>query len=273
MKTIPVSVLIIAQNAQAGLRRCLDSVKDFEEVVIIDGGSTDQTETIARSYPNVKFYRNPWPGFIEQRNVSLDKATLDWCLMLDSDEACTPELVDYIRGLDLNSLSKKLYKIVRTEYFEGHVVEHGLNCSDFQERFFKRKHIRYTGGNHHRHLIDGVLCEGDHPELGEFPRHLRILHNPDYTLDQILMKMPRFTILIANEKLEKGRTTNAFVVVLSFIGTFFQILFKSWRAGRIGFTMAVIEGINRCLIKLYMYNVQHMRGGKFEKDFRAKKLG
>lgn len=273
MQTIPVSVLIIAQNAEATLKRCLDSLKDYEEIIIIDGGSKDQTESIARSYPNVKFYHNPWPGFIEQRNVSLDKATLDWCLMMDADEAATTELNNYIRSLDLKSLPKKMYKIMRTEYFEGHEVEHGLNSSDWQERFFKTKHIRYTGGNHHRHLIDGVLCEEGHPDLGEFPPKLRILHNPDYTLDQMMMKMPRFNILIANEKLERGRTTNAFVVVLSFIGTFFQILLKSWRAGRIGFIMAVIEGLNRCMIKLYIYNVQHMRSGKFEKDFRAKKLG
>jgi len=273
MQTIPVSVLIIAQNAEATLKRCLDSLKDYEEIIIIDGGSKDQTESIARSYPNVKFTHNPWPGFIEQRNVSLEKATLDWCLMMDSDEAATPELNDYIRKLDLNALPKKMYKIMRTEYFEGHAVEYGFGSSDFQERFFKRQHIRYSGGNHHNHLIDGVLCTHDHPEMGEFPTHLRILHNPDYSLDQMMMKLPRFSILIANEKLERGRSTNAFVVVLSFIGTFVQVMLKSWRAGRIGFIMTMMEALHRCMVKLYIYNVQHIRKGQMDKEFRSKKLG
>lgn len=273
MNQIPISILIIVQNAQSTLKRCLDSTINFKEVIIVDGGSNDQTETIAKSYINVKYLKNPWPGFIEQRNFSLDQATLDWCLMLDSDEACTKELIDYLANLNLNTLTKKMYNIVRTEYFEGHAIEHGFGRSNFQERLFKRKHIRYTGGNHHNHLIDGILCTPKHPELSSLPTQYRILHNPDYTLDQMMMKLPRFSILIANEKLEKGRKTNAFVVVLSFIGTFFQVMVKSIRAGRIGFIMSMMEALHRCMVKLYIYNVQTIREGKTDKKYREKKLG
>ncbi len=270
---IPVSILIIVQNAEQTLKRCLDSTINFEEVIVIDGGSTDATEAIAKSYENVKYFQNPWPGFIEQRDLTIDKSSQDWCLMIDSDEAFSDELIDYLSKLDFKTLPKKMYQIMRTEYFEGHAIEHGFGRSNFQERLFKRKHIRYTGGNHHNHLIDGVLCTPTHPEVAYLPTDLRILHNPDYTLDQMMMKLSRFSILIANEKLEKGRKTNAFIVVLTFTGTFIQVMFKSLRAGRVGFIMTMMEALHRCMVKLYIYNVQYIREGKKDENFRAKKLG
>lgn len=270
---LPISVLIIAQNAEATLKRCLDSLTLFNEIVLIDGGSTDKTKEIAMAYPNVKFITNPWPGFIEQRNVSLSHASYEWSLMMDSDEALSLDLINYFQKLDLNKLNKKMYSIMRTEYFENIQIEHGFGRSNYQERFFKTKHIKYTGGNHHQHLIDGTLSTFDHPEAGFFPTELRILHNPNYTLDQMMMKLPRFSILIANEKLEHGKKTNAVLVLLGFIGSFIQIFFKSIRAGRVGFMMAMMEALHRCMVKLYIYNVQHFRKGEIDKNFRNKKLG
>lgn len=274
MSPINISIIMIAQNAEQTIKRCLDSLVRFKEVIIIDGGSKDKTTEIAQSYPNVTLYENPWPGFIAQRNISLDKATLDWCFMMDADEALTPELVSYLAALDLNRLDKKIYRVLRTEYFEGVAVEHGFGSASWQERLLKRVHVRYCGGNHHNHSIDGKLCTWDHPELGSFPSELRILHNPDYTLDEIIQKLPRFSILIANEKLERGRSTNAFVVILSFIGTFFQVWLKSLRMGRIGFILAVNEAVHRCLVKLYIYNSVYLRKSRSAKsNYQSKNLG
>lgn len=270
---LKISILIIAQNAAKTIKRCLESTIHFNEVVVIDGGSTDQTEAICAQYPNVKFYKNPWPGFIPQRNFSITKASHEWCLMIDSDEAFSDELINYFKTLDLSKLDKKLYSIMRTEYFEGIAVEHGFGRSNYQERLFRKSHVVYSGGNHHNHSIDGVVSTPDHPEVGFFPENLRVYHNPDYTLDEMMMKLSRFSILIANEKIERGRTTNAFIVVLTFTGTFLQVYLKSLRAGKVGFVMAMMEALHRTMVKLYIYNVQHFRNGKIDQDYQSKKLG
>src|SRR5690606_25879751 len=152
MSKIPVSVVIIAQNAAAFLPRCLDSLREFAEVVIIDGGSTDQSNQVYQEYPNVVVHHNPWPGFIEQRNLSLKKASYPWCLMLDTDEAVSPELVKEIKQVIQDPNAAVMYRIVRTEYFEGHAIESGFGASDYQERLFKRERITYGGGVHHVHL-------------------------------------------------------------------------------------------------------------------------
>lgn len=271
---IPVSVLIIAQNEERFVKRCLDALIDFEEIVFVDGGSTDKTIEMAKSYPNVKVYENSWPGFIAQRNFSLKKASFPWCLMMDADEAATPELVHYIRDfLKQDGPKKKMYSIVRTEYYEGREVEYGIGGSGPQERFFQRDHIQYTGGVHHEHLIDGKLSSSAPSEMGHFPRELRILHNSEYTLEEMIKKFPRFSILIAHEKYARGRRTNAGIILMTFFGSFFQIFIKSFRAGRAGFILSLLEAIHRTLVKIYIYNLQHFKKEGEGKNFESKKLG
>ena len=249
---LKISILIIAQNAESTIRRCLESTIAFSEVIVIDGGSTDHTQTICSQFSNVNFFTNPWPGFIPQRNFSITKASNEWCLMIDSDEALSKELIQYLMELNLNKLDKKLYSIVRTEYFEEIAVEYGFGRSNYQERLIKKSNVTYSGGIHHNHQIDGVLSTASHPEVGFFPENLRIDHKPDYSLDEMMMKLPRFSILIANEKIARGRTTNAFIVVFTFIGTFFQVYLKSLRAGKVGFVMAMMEALHRTMVKLYI---------------------
>lgn len=272
MSKLQVSVLIIAQNAAFSLKRCLESLSDFDEIVIIDGGSTDETLKIAANYANVKIYQNPWPGFIAQRNLSIDKASHDWCLMMDSDEAVTPELLKQIKSTIQLPNPKKLYRIVRTEYFEGQPIEQAFGRSDYQERLFQTKHIRYTGGNHHEHLIDGRLAKIGDPDMGDFPRNLRILHWPEYGMDAWIKKLPRFVTLVANEKLSRGKSTSAFTVFATLIGTFFQIYAKSWKEGRVGFLISINEACYRTLVKAHMYASSKIKNSKQNKEFEKEFL-
>ncbi len=273
MSKIPVSVLIIVQNAEDSFRRCLESLQDFVEIVVVDGGSTDQTLQIAKEYANVAIYHNPWPGFIAQRNVSIDKATQNWCLMMDADEAITPEAVAYVRQIVASANPKKLYRIMRTEYFEGQALEYGRGRSDYQERLFQTKHIRYSGGNHHEHLIDGRKAVVGDPEMGDFPPSLRILHWPHYDFAEWVKKMPRFVTLVAEEKLARGKKVGVLEVIATLGATFFQIYAKSWPMGKVGFLIACRETCYRTLVKCYIFARCNFRSGKQTKNFEQKHLG
>jgi glycosyltransferase involved in cell wall biosynthesis len=82
-----ISLCMIVKNEEECLKRCLDSVKDFvDEIIVVDTGSTDRTVEIAESY-GARLYHHPWENdFSKHRNQSISYATGDWILQLDADE-------------------------------------------------------------------------------------------------------------------------------------------------------------------------------------------
>ncbi len=95
-----ISVVLITQNEEANLPMTLESVMPLVregrgEIIVVDSGSTDRTLEIARSY-GAKIFSEPWKGFAAQKNSAMDKATCDWVLQLDADEALEPELAEEI---------------------------------------------------------------------------------------------------------------------------------------------------------------------------------
>jgi len=84
-----ISASMIVKNEEVMLGRCLDSLKGFDEVVIVDTGSTDKTGEIARKYDNVKYFENEYvwnDNFAEARNFSQSKCKGDWIFVIDGDE-------------------------------------------------------------------------------------------------------------------------------------------------------------------------------------------
>ncbi|MCB1083253.1 MAG: glycosyltransferase family 2 protein, partial [Simkania sp.] len=94
-----ITVTILTKNNEETLGSVLESAKDFDEVVLLDTGSTDATLEIAGLYPNVKIFHSPFIGFGPLHNLATDHASNDWILSLDSDEVLTPELAQEILSL------------------------------------------------------------------------------------------------------------------------------------------------------------------------------
>src|SRR5438445_8606176 len=97
---VKISVALITLNEEANLPRTLESVtplvRDGQgEIIVVDSGSTDRTLEIARSY-GAKIFVEPWKGFAAQKNSAMEKASGDWVLQLDADEALEPELAEEI---------------------------------------------------------------------------------------------------------------------------------------------------------------------------------
>ena len=90
-----ISVAMIVKNEAADLAQCLDTVKDWvDEIIVVDSGSTDNTQEIAEQY-GAKFYsHSDWPGFGKQRQRAQQYVTSDYVLWLDADERVTPKLRD-----------------------------------------------------------------------------------------------------------------------------------------------------------------------------------
>ena len=87
-KTEPtISCCMIVKDEEAFLEKCLDSVKDYvDEIIIVDTGSVDRTVEIARNFTN-KIYFHAWENsFSKARNQALAYATGEWIFIIDADE-------------------------------------------------------------------------------------------------------------------------------------------------------------------------------------------
>jgi glycosyltransferase involved in cell wall biosynthesis len=123
---VPVSVIVPVLNEEVNLPGCLESVRKFADVVVIDSGSADQTRHIAREYGRevVNFY---WNGrFPKKRNWALANCELrhEWVLFLDADERVTPAFVDEILRV-LPATNQNGFQLTYDNWFMGRLLRHG----------------------------------------------------------------------------------------------------------------------------------------------------
>lgn len=140
---IPATVSILTRNNGGTIGRALESVKDFAEIIVADGGSTDDTLDIARTYgarviaQNTLFHDSDgrlkdWSGV---RNECLEAASYPWHFFIDSDEYASQELIAEIRDI-IQTEDPAAYWVPRTYVLNSVVVERSLGYPNQQMRFF-----------------------------------------------------------------------------------------------------------------------------------------
>lgn len=140
---LPVSVIVPVRNEARNLPRCLESLRALGEVYVVDSQSTDDTIAIARSYDAkvVQFqYAGGWP---KKRQWAMDTLPLayDWVLLLDADEALTPELCDEIRAA-IQDPNANGYYLCLEMYFLGRRLRHS-GASFWKLSLFRKGRGRY----------------------------------------------------------------------------------------------------------------------------------
>jgi glycosyltransferase involved in cell wall biosynthesis len=153
---LPVSVIIPARNEARNLPRCLQSLQGIGEVFVIDSQSEDETCEIARSFGAkvVQFqYHGGWP---KKRQWAMDTLPLayDWILLLDADEAFSPELAAEIEQAVRDPRFDGYY-IGLKMFFLGKVLRHG------DASFYKLSLFRHGKGRFECRLEnqDASMCD------------------------------------------------------------------------------------------------------------------
>ncbi len=149
-----ISFCLITLNEEANLPRALASCRGLaDELIVLDSGSTDGTERVARE-AGARFLHQPWLGYVGQKNKVLSLATHDWVFSLDADEEISAELRKELLALrDAGPRSDVAgYSMPRCVLYEGRWIRHGDWYPDRLIRLFRRSQARFAGGKVHERL-------------------------------------------------------------------------------------------------------------------------
>lgn len=192
-----LSVVVITKNSGETLERCLLSVCNLaDEIILIDDSSTDSTVAIGKQF-NAQIYDYRERNLGAKRAFGLEKATREWVLAIDADEIVSPELLEEIKQkLSDPKIIKGVcgYIIPFKNHFLGKPVRYGGEQYKML-RLFRRSLVRIEPSLVHEHfIVDG------HPELMEHHIH----HYSYRTLGQMYRKFTNYAVREAQQKAAKG---------------------------------------------------------------------
>jgi glycosyltransferase involved in cell wall biosynthesis len=166
--TAGITVIIPTRNEAKHVRRCVASARPLGRVIVVDCGSTDGTQRIAREH-GAEVLSHAWAGYAAQKNWALDTLaiTTPWVLFLDADEFLTAATAAAIRRAAAHGAADG-YLIPRAYVFLGKRLRHAWWYPDYQLRLLRRGHGRFEERRVHEHVIvDGRTATIDAPIMHE----------------------------------------------------------------------------------------------------------
>lgn len=130
-----LACILVTHNEEKNIEDCLKSVSWADEIVLVDGESTDRTVEIARRYTDKILVKKNAPCET-QRLAGIERATGEWILLVDADERVTDELRDEIRGALQSANGVNGFFVIRKNYLNGRPLH--LHDPDYQLRLFRR---------------------------------------------------------------------------------------------------------------------------------------
>jgi glycosyltransferase involved in cell wall biosynthesis len=204
-----ISIALITLNEAANLPRTLASLRFAADVVVVDSGSTDGTQEIARS-AGARLFEEPWKGFAAQKNAAIGHTTGDWVLSLDADEEVSPALAAEIEALLAGEPQFDAYRIPRLNHFLGSPLRHGGYWPDPKLRLFRRGAARFA----ERAVHESMELTGESAgKVGQLKGHL--IHHCYPTLEEYVEHMNRYSSAAAQVLVERGRAPRSLAGLVS----------------------------------------------------------
>ncbi|ROT99103.1 glycosyltransferase family 2 protein [Histidinibacterium lentulum] len=157
------SVLILTYNEEINIRRCLESLEGFDDVVVIDSGSMDATCAIANGM-GARILTRPFDNFANQRNFGLDEGGFvhEWVLHLDADEVLTPAFRTALAALPPTDALDG-WRVPSKTMLNGKWLQHAGMYPTYQARLGHRDRLRFRQVGH------GQREDVPPDRLGTFP--------------------------------------------------------------------------------------------------------
>jgi len=158
-----LSACLITLNEEQNLPRALKSLQGVaDEIVVVDSGSQDRTQEIAREL-GAKVVVRAWTDFAQQKNIAGEAASNDWILSLDADEELSPDLRASLLAWKEKEPQFSVYEFARRTWYLGGWVWHTRWYPDFQRKLYRRDKTKFEVPEHATVKYDGPVgrLDGD----------------------------------------------------------------------------------------------------------------
>ena len=230
VQRVPITVVVPTLNESSRILACLASVAWAGEIIVADGGSEDDTVTLARQ-AGARVLVLPGVWIADQRNAAIVEAHHDWILALDADETASPELGTEI-GRAIASPTAAAFDVRRRNFYLGRELTTGSWSRAWITRLY-RSNRRYL-----RHRVHERLAPG--PSAARL--EATILQHPYRDLAHHLEKIHRYAQWSAADLADQGVEPSLTAVALRPFARFWRsyLLDGGWREGSDGFIAAAI---------------------------------
>lgn len=242
-----ISVVVLAKNNQKTIKNTLESLVGFDDVVVYDNGSSDDTLQIAKSYKNVNLIEGEFRGFGWSKNRAASYAKNDWILVIDSDEVVDRELFEILKSISLDE--KSVYRLNFKAFYKDIQVKYcGWNNQKIK-RLYNKKVTSYNLNDVHEDIItDGLKLV----DLGG-----NVEHYSYHSISEFILKADKYSTLFAQNSAGKKPSSPSkafFNALYSFFRTY--ILKQGFRDGYVGLVIAFSHMVTNFYkyIKLYELN-------------------
>lgn len=263
MSHTPISVFIITLNEELHIETVLQSVQCFDEIVLVDSGSSDKTLEIAERY-GAKIHHQDWLGFARQKDYAMRLCRNEWVFNLDADESITAEHAAEIqKRVDERNVNKSNADAFRI-YFED--VFWGASMSPSSA---KRSIVRIYNKDKITFPTDRLVHENVRLVEGAKSASIpgRVIHYGYHSSEILMTKQNKYSSLKAQEKYNKGKRPSLLKLILIFPIMFIKAYFlrKMFLSGRRGLVHATIDAMYGFLKEAKLHEL-HYRAQIRERD-------
>ena len=229
-----ISTYILTKNSEKYLAKIIDKlIQISDEILIIDSGSSDKTESIAKSYGKTKFYYNEFKNFKDQRLFAEKSCSNDMILFLDSDEIPNSEFIECVKKIKENGFEYDAYSVTRVWNVLGKNVHsiYPVVSPDYPVRLYNRNKVSFRNSN----LVHESLSGFD--RLGSIGG--TIYHYTFETKDELYRKLELYTDIAARDLILRNKKIKFYKIIFNPIAAFIKWYFfkKGYKDGQTGFIL------------------------------------
>jgi len=262
--TMLLTAVIIVKNEEARIEKCMASLAFADEILVIDNGSTDNTETLAKK-KGARVIKEEGNDFSRLRNKGLKEAKGEWILYIDADEVVTEELkkeiIQIIRQKTMNMrqqtsiadcpMSHEFYAyfLRRRNFYLGTEWPK----QDMMQRLFKRSFlISWHGKVHETADVKGEMGILKHP----------LIHVTHRTLEEMVAKTNEWSVIEAKLRFDMHHpSVVGWRLIRVMITGFFRSFIKEdgWKAGTVGWIESIFQSFSMFITYAKLWEMQQKR--------------